>query len=213
MRDQLKVQNVHKRIGAKTILYDVSFQAATGDLVVILGPNGAGKTTLLRLIAKLTPASAGTISFNGDPYEAKPGSLGYVSHKSMLYDTLSVLENMAFFAKLHGRFSPGRIKELLSWVDLWLYRHEPAAVLSRGMQQRLSLARTFLLEPRLILYDEPFTGLDEEGQELLRGVLKEKRQSCIQLLVTHEPNLLAGLDYRELRLKKGRVVGEGVGRR
>lgn len=211
MHEQLKVQKIHKRIGAKTILQDVSFKVSTGDLLVITGPNGAGKTTLLRLIAGLTEANAGEIFLNGEVYDAKPGSLGYVSHKSMLYDTLSVLENMIFFAKLYGCFSLARIEQLLTQVDLWLYRHESTAVLSRGMQQRLSLARTFLLEPKVILYDEPFTGLDGDGQELLRKVLGERRSQCIQLLVTHELSLLAGLDYRELRLKKGRVVQEGVG--
>ena len=210
MSDQLDVVHLSKRIGPKRILTDISFSSTTGDLLVITGPNGAGKTTLLRLIAGLSKKSSGDILWNGSSYGIDHGSLGYLSHKPMLYETLSVLDNMVFFAKMYGKFSMERIGQLLEQVGLWLYRYEPAAVLSRGMQQRLALARTLLLEPRLILYDEPFTGLDYDGQELLRNVLEAKRADSIQIVISHELNLLQELPYIEKKLVRGQMVREGV---
>ncbi|NLJ81205.1 MAG: heme ABC exporter ATP-binding protein CcmA [Firmicutes bacterium] len=208
MADLLEIQNLTKKIGFKNILLDVSFAAQSGDFLVVTGPNGAGKTTLLRLIAGLIKRTSGKILWNGSDYGLAHGSLGYISHKSMLYENLSVLENMVFFGRLYEKYSQKRIEELLKRVDLWLYRHEPAGVLSRGMQQRLALARTLAQEPKLVLYDEPFTGLDLDGQKLLRNILAAKRQRSIQILVTHDLNLLSGLEYGNIRLQRGRVVQE-----
>ena len=210
MSDQLDVIGVSKQIGPKRILTDVSFSSITGELLVITGPNGAGKTTLLRLIAGLSKKSSGQILWNGSCYGIDHGSLGYLSHKPMMYETLSVLDNMVFFAKMYDRFSMESIERLLERVGLWLYRYEPAAVLSRGMQQRLALARTLLFDPKLILYDEPFTGLDFNGQKLLREVLEEKRANSIQIVISHELSLLQGLPHEEMKLLRGRMVREGV---
>lgn len=204
--DLLEVNHLSKQIGGKRILKDVSFQASTGDLLVITGPNGAGKTTLMRVITGLAPKSGGEILLNGVNYNLSQRQIGYVSHKPMLYETLSVQENLVFFARMCGKLSLARIEELLRLVDLWLYRYEPVAVLSRGMQQRLALARTILLQPRLILYDEPFTGLDQDGQTLLRKILEDNRAQSIQLVITHELNLLKGLFYQVLNLQDGELV-------
>lgn len=211
MCDRLEVKNLSKRIGVKNILTSISFSAYTNDVLVITGPNGAGKTTLLRLIAGLSKKTAGEILWNGLAYGIDHGLLGYVSHKPMLYETLSVLENMTFFTNMYGKFSQIRVRELLEKVDLWLYRYEPVAILSRGMQQRLALARTLAIEPTLLLYDEPFTGLDFDGQQLLRNVLQENRATSIQILITHELHVLQGLSYDELKLHRGHLVAEGVG--
>lgn len=103
-----------------------------------------------------------------------------------------------------------RVRELLSMVGLWLHRYEPVGVLSRGMQQRLALARTLISEPKLILYDEPFTGLDQEGQGLLRAILEEQRIRSIQIVITHELDLLAGLPFEQIRLEEGQLVQGGL---
>lgn len=205
--DRLVVEQLHKQIGAKWILKGVSFQARTGDLVVITGPNGAGKTTLLRILAGLTPRSGGEVLWNDHEYGLGHGRIGYVAHRPMLYETLTVQDNVRFFARMYGTSCEEWERQLLTRVGLWHYRHEPVAILSRGMQQRLALARVLISCPRLILYDEPFTSLDQEGQLLLRGLLEESRPQAIQLLITHEPELLGGLDYEELRIANGQVQG------
>lgn len=208
--DLLEVNKLSKEIGVKRILKEVSFRAKTGDLLVLTGPNGAGKTTLLRLLAGLSPKSSGMILWNGASYDLGHGQIGYVSHKPMLYETLSVQENLVFFGQIYGRGSMDRVRELLSMVGLWLHRYEPVGVLSRGMQQRLALARTLISEPKLILYDEPFTGLDQEGQGLLRAILEEQRIRSIQIVITHELDLLAGLPFEQIRLEEGQLVQGGL---
>ena len=208
--DLLEVNQLSKQIGAKRILKDVSFRASTGDLLALTGPNGAGKTTLLRVLAGLTPKSAGVILWNGSSHNLSHGLIGYVSHKPMLYESLSVQENLVFFGQIYGRVLPDRVEELLSMVGLWLHRYEPVGVLSRGMQQRLALARTLILDPKLILYDEPFTGLDQDGQELLQSILEEQRNRSIQILITHELKLLEGLPYEQIRLQDGQLVQGGL---
>ena len=208
--DLLEVNQLGKQIGAKRILTDVSFRAETGDLLVLTGPNGVGKTTLLRILAGLSTASAGEILWNGLGYDLNHGQIGYVSHKPMLYETLSVQENLVFFAQMYGRGSTERVRELLSMVGLWLHRYEPVAILSRGMQQRLALARTLIAEAKLILYDEPFTGLDQEGQALLRAILTEQRTRSIQIVIAHGLELLDGLSYEQIRLQEGRLLQGGL---
>jgi heme ABC exporter ATP-binding subunit CcmA len=209
--DALTVKQIHKQIGAKWIIRDISFEARTGDLVVITGPNGSGKTTLLRILAGLIPKSRGQVLWNGSEYGLDHGAIGYVAHKPMLYENLSVYNNLRFFGRMYGTGSKEWERELLTLVDLWHYRHEPAAILSRGMQQRLALARALVSRPRMILYDEPFTSMDQDGQRLLRGVLEENRPKTIQLLITHEPQLMEGFCYGELRLKDGQVQGGPYG--
>lgn len=210
MGDILAVENVSKQIQEKIILGNISFTAVTGDLIAITGPNGAGKTTLLRMIAGLMTVTAGRILWNQEQYGLEHGRIGYLSHQPMLYDSLSVLENLSFFAKLYNCYSPQSVQEILTRVGLWLARYEPAAVLSRGMQQRLAIARTLVSTPRLILYDEPFTGLDREGRELLLGLLAENQPRTVQVLVTHDLTLLDGLKCREIKIECGKMVEEGV---
>lgn len=201
-KDVLTVKHLKKELGHKQVLKDVSFQAEPGELVVITGPNGAGKTTLLRILAGLTPKSGGEVLWKG-------GRIGYVAHQPMLYPNLSVQENLAFFGEMYGAPSHGRFQELLELVGLWFYRLEKAANLSRGMQQRLAIARALMAEPALLLYDEPFTSLDAGGREVLREVITACREVTIQLAITHELQNFAGLGYRELRLEDGRIVEGG----
>jgi heme ABC exporter ATP-binding subunit CcmA len=202
------VRQLQKQIGPKRILKDVSFQVTTGELVVITGANGAGKTTLLRILAGLLPKSGGDVLWNTKNLGLDHGKVGYVSHKPMLYENLSVQENLLFFGRMYGKVSQARLQELLELVGLWLYRLELVAVLSRGMQQRLAIARALMIDPSLLLYDEPFTSLDPDGQEILRQVFEQYRRKTIQLVISHELQHFAGLTIRELRLEDGHVVQE-----
>src|SRR5688572_26332497 len=144
MKDQLIVNRLCKQIQNKAILKDISFSASTGDIIVVSGHNGAGKTTLLRIIAGLMPKSSGEVLWNRQSYGLDHGQIGYMSHKPMLYEALSVVDNLEFFARLYGCWSADKGRELLKLTGLWLHRYEPVGVLSRGMQQRLALARVLI---------------------------------------------------------------------
>lgn len=205
-QNALEVRQLRKQLGHKQILKAVTFAAVTGELVAITGANGAGKTTLLRVIAGLARPSGGEVLWNGSSLRLDSRQAAYVSHQPILYGSLTVQENLEFFGRLYGTADPAKLQELLELVGLWLYRLEPAAVLSRGMQQRLAIARALIAEPALILYDEPFTSLDENGREILRQVLENRRPRAVQLLVTHELEHLQGLPFREIRLEEGRSV-------
>lgn len=210
-KDILEVRQLRKQIGVKRILKDVSFKTTTGELLAITGSNGAGKTTLMRILAGLLPKSGGDVLWNDTNLNLNHGRIGYISHKPMLYETLSVQENLTFFGQMYGTMTQKRVQELLNLVGLWIYRLEPAAVLSRGMQQRLALARALIVDPSLILYDEPFTSLDPESQRLLRQILRKSQSKAIQIVITHELSLLDGLPFREIRLQDGLVMQGGLG--
>lgn len=209
MANQLVVDNISKHIQTRQILNRITFTAETGDLLVITGHNGAGKTTLLNIIAGLMPQSSGKVLWNLKELNLDHGSIGYLSHKTMLYEDMSVYDNLKFFARLYGCYLPIRLEKALKEVGLWLRRLDRVAILSRGMQQRLAIARTLIHQPQLILYDEPFTGLDVEGQDLLRSIISANRQKTVQLLITHELEMMEKFDYREIKLKNGKVI-EGV---
>lgn len=208
VKNRLMICNVTKQIGVKTILKRINLEANSGDLLIVTGPNGAGKTTLLRVIAGLRAPSEGTIQWNGQAYGPEQVRIGYLSHNSMFYHDLSVLDNLQFFGRLYGRAHQANIQAVLKRVDLYLYRYELVAVLSRGMLQRLTIARMLLQEPELILYDEPFTSLDSAGQQLLYEILNEQMASTIQIVITHQIESLAGLTLREIKLQAGRLVEE-----
>jgi heme exporter protein A len=206
----LVVARLCKQIETKVILDQISFTAKTGDLIVVTGRNGAGKTTLLRVLAGLMPKTSGKILWNQEENGLKHWKIGYLSHLPMLYESLSVLDNLRFFAKLYGCWSLERGRELLTEFGLWPERYELTGVLSRGMKQRLALARALINDPDVILYDEPFTGLDREGTALLQGILKRKQINSIQILVAHDLGYVNGLDYRMMIIEGGKMVEEGI---
>ncbi|MFW5998548.1 MAG: ABC transporter ATP-binding protein [Bacillota bacterium] len=210
MLNKLIVSRLNKNTGFKKILFDINFNISKKQLLVITGPNGSGKTTLIRIIAGLISDYTGKIIFKDEKNnkinknEIIPGYLG---HSSMIYEEMTVEENINFFTSLYGKFNQDKQKKLLQRYDLYLYRYEPAGNLSRGMKQRLSLIRLNLLDPVLILYDEPFTGLDESGQILLNNYIKKQKKSGkIQILITHNLKLLEDIKYQKLQLKEGQII-------
>ena len=173
----IEVKSLIKRFGLKNVLAGVNFSAIPGEFVVLLGPNGAGKTTFLRILASLSRPTLGSVLVAGFklPTEAAEVRmrLGVVSHNPLLYGDLTAEENLDFFGRLyniHGRDS--RIHEVLGLVGLSARRRDLVRTFSRGMQQRLSIARSVLHDPDVILFDEPYTGLDQDASEMLDGVLK-----------------------------------------
>lgn len=197
-RPLLTVTDLRKSYGGIEALRGVSFALHQGEFLCLFGPNGAGKSTLLKIIATLLPPSSGTVQVLGFDQEEHPeefrARLGLVSHQSYLYDDLTALENLEFYGALYGVADPrGRAEELLRQVALFSRRHSPVSEFSRGMQQRLTIARALVNDPSLLLLDEPYTGLDEHAAALLRRQLGDlHRRDRTIVMVTH--NLRQGFE-------------------
>jgi len=204
---------VAKLYGRVPALRNVSCTVAPGKLLAVLGPNGAGKTTLLSILATLMRPSSGSVRYGG--LESDPGALrgaiGLLSHKTLLYEELSGLENLVLFARLYDVADAGaRAAELLELVGLSEQGSRLVRAYSRGMQQRLAAARALIARPRLLLMDEPFTGLDQSGAAMLRELLaRETERGTTIVLVTHDLELAAGLARHTLILNRGSVAFEG----
>ena len=189
----------------------MSFTLRTGDCLALFGPNGAGKTTLLRLVAGLLAPAQGTVHVNGVSLKegaAARAQVGLVSHASMLYGALTVRENVELAARLYGLADPSAAaRDALALMRVADRADAPARTLSRGLQQRVSIARAMVHAPRLLLCDEPYTGLDDAGSAALTEVLTERREAgAALLLVTH--NLTEGLALatQAAIMRRGRFV-------
>ena len=205
---------MRKVYGRHVALSGVSCGLRAGEITVLMGPNGAGKSTLLGLLSTLRRPSGGTLRFGEHDAVEFGGELrsqvGLVAHAALLYRDLSCRENLIFFARIYGVPDPARV------ADEWLARlgmteaaDRPVRHLSRGMTQRISVARALLSNPSLLLLDEPFTGLDFTAVEVLRDQLREARAAGkIVVVVTHDLEAMDGLADHVLVLVKGRLVAE-----
>lgn len=170
----------------------MSFELAAGESLALFGPNGAGKTTLLRLLGGLLKADEGSVVLGGSVLgenTALRGQIGMISHRTMLYPALSAAENVEFAARLYGKpDAPAASRSVLDRLGIE-QPNIPVRLLSRGMQQRVSIARALVNTPVLLLADEPYTGLDESGAQALTSVLRElKSDGAAMVLVTHQLN-------------------------
>ena len=188
----LDAQSITKLYGMRPVLKGVSLQVTEGEFVCLLGANGAGKTTLLRILATLARPNSGTLSINGvdalkDPNRAR-AYIGVVSHHSLMYPDLSAIENLQFYGSLYGITAlAARIEAVLRRVNLWTRASDPARTYSRGMMQRLTIARATLHDPPLLLLDEPYTGLDQASADNLSSLLREVALSGrAVVMTTHE---------------------------
>lgn len=192
----LSVEGLTRLFGGRPAVNDVGFALGAGECLALFGPNGAGKSTLLRMLAGLLAPSAGHCAVDGAAVRggaAARARVGIISHAGMLYGALTARENLEFTARLHGLRDPrGAAGRALATMRVLDRADTPVRALSRGLQQRVSIARAIIHGPRLLLCDEPYTGLDEAGAAALTAVLAERRAAGAALLVvTH--NLAEGL--------------------
>lgn len=189
----LAAQGIEKRFGLAPVLRGVDLELFPGELLLLLGPNGAGKTTFTKVLALLSRPSKGKMLFEGREVSERERlnlrrALGYLSHHSFLYAHLTAVENLRFFAGLYGvQAANARILELLERLGLSRAKDQLVGTFSRGMQQRLTLARVLLTEPSVVILDEPYAGLDPEGSRTFTTLLQElKAAHRAVLLVSHE---------------------------
>lgn len=208
----LEIQHLKKSYGFKPILRGIDLVVASGERVALLGANGAGKTTLLRILACLAKPSAGTACIEGldSVHEAQQvrSLVGFVAHQPYLYEELTAEENLLFFARMYNvERGKERARLLLQRVGLERRANERVKTLSRGQVQRVSLARALLHRPRLLLLDEPDTGLDQEGTALIEQVLHEhSTQGGTTLFTTHQLERVFTLADSVVMLANGRVA-------
>ena len=208
----LTCNRISKRFGRVTALRSVSLNLNGGECIVLFGRNGAGKYTLLSIVASLIRSYTGDVELFGtnvrDAEDTSRGAIGFVAHESFLYADLSALDNLRFFAKLYNVPNPdAAARNALERFNLEAKTHASVRELSRGMKQRLSLARALIHEPKLLLLDEPFTGLDETSCEQLSALVREfVAGGGAVLLTTHDLERGHGVADSIAILERGALV-------
>lgn len=208
----IELKKLVKTYGHRPVLRGIDLHINEGDFVTLLGANGAGKTTLLHLVANLSKPTAGDIFISGhrlaDAASQLRRFIGVVSHKTLLYDDLSGEQNLRFYARMYDVPQAGqRIETVLDQVGLLRRSTDPVRTYSRGMQQRLAIARAMLHNPPILLLDEPDTGLDQHAADMLSDLLSAVGISQRTILMTTH-NLERGLSLgnRLVILAKGKIV-------
>jgi heme exporter protein A len=208
----VEVQGLKKSYGLKPILRGIDFALPQGQRMALLGANGTGKTTILRILAGLSRPSAGNVHITGldllHDVQRIRHRVGLVAHQPYVYEELTVLENLLFFARLYTvEQAQGRAQDLLARVGLEKRARERVGALSRGQVQRLAWARALLHDPHLLLLDEPETGLDQEGQQLVDTLLEEHRtRGGSAIFTTHQLERALALSDSIVMLRRGRIA-------
>jgi ABC-type multidrug transport system ATPase subunit len=201
------VSSVVKQFGRFAALRAVSAEFDAGKFHAILGDNGAGKTTLLRALAGLASPTQGTISMFGKAPQDSSREIGYMAHPSLLYDEMSGMENLRYFARLYGIAGDERCAEVIRAVGLDPQLARPVGQYSQGMRQRMSLARAILHDPKVLLLDEPFSNVDVHSARAMVHLLKDMRDSGKTIfVVTHQALLLEGVADEFVWMQDGRIV-------
>jgi len=210
----VEIRDLKKSFVLKPVLRGINLDVRQGECVALLGANGTGKTTLLRIMAGLTKPGTGTVSIAGfdsvrDAQQVR-GLIGLVAHQPYLYEELTALENLLFFARMYAvKHAQERAHSLLQRVGLERRMRERVNTFSRGQVQRLAWARALLHSPRVLLLDEPDTGLDQQGHELIDALLNEHTlQGGCTLFTTHQLERALRLADRVVILSAGRIVFE-----
>ncbi len=204
---------VSKYFGDFPALLDVSFEVEPGTVLAMLGRNGAGKTTLLRILASLSSPTEGRITFpaSSGRHADQRASIGVIGHGTWIYDDLTAEENLRFFCHLYRAPEPERvIQQWLGRVGLEGCRHARAGEYSRGMRQRLTIARAFLHQPAVLLLDEPWTALDDQAIELLSSLVEEARAAKSTVVIcSHQLREAVAVADQVALLHRGRLAYRG----
>jgi len=208
---QITIRGLVKRYHYQPVLDNLSLTVEDGDFCVLVGANGAGKTTLLRIIASLVRPDSGEILLGDDLLGVNPQlrqRIGFVSHQPMFYQDLTAIENLRHYARL---YQTSRVDETINngirSAGLSQHLNKPLRAYSRGMQQRLSIARALLHDPVILLFDEPYTGLDQDAARFLDGKLKQLHQpGRAILLAAHRPQRLLPIASHIAWLKDGKII-------
>lgn len=209
---EVTATDVGRHFGRRKALAQISFTSRAGDIVGLLGPNGAGKSTLLAILATLLAPSTGQVVYGGHSAHTAGADLrsrlGLLGHDLYLYPELTARENLFFFARLYGlNDAVSRVEASLARAGLADRADDQVSAFSRGMRQRLALERALVHGPRLLLLDEPFTGLDQASAAALVTRLKGLQdEGCLIILATHDLDVAEGLLSRVLYLRNGRMV-------
>lgn len=208
----VRASGLSKWFDDRPVLQDINLSVPAGRMFALLGANGAGKSTLLKILATLIPPASGELQLLGQPtggdVAAIRSRIGMIAHQPMLYRDLSARENLAFFGSLYGIFKPAdRIAELLDLVGMPDRADDPVKTLSRGMTQRIAIARALMHDPQLLLADEPFDGLDAPSSQALEELLRRLRDQGRTLIVSnHDIGQSLRLTDHVIVLKSGRIV-------
>lgn len=213
----LKIKDLTRHYGYVRILDHISLDISSGELVLLLGPNGAGKTSLIQTLISRNPPETGTILYQNrslkDYLHRRNylASIGYIGHDPGLFLDMTAAENLKFFHGLHFTKKPDtkRIMDLLELVGLADRADDLARIFSRGMRQRLGLARTILHNPDILIMDEPLTGLDRKGEDVLALILKmHKGNGKTSIIVTHSEEPFRHIATRYVFLKNGKIIAD-----
>ena len=205
----VELKNVVKRFGRHKVLDNVSLNVKKGEYLALIGPNGAGKTTVVKIIAgMLKPSSGEVYVFGKKPWQDYiiKKRIGIVTHDILLYEDLTAYENLMFYCKLYDVIDEDRINELLKMFGLYDRRHDLVKNFSRGMKQRLSIARAFLHDPELLVLDEPMAGLDREGKEIVKEYILDMDATVI--ITSHDVEEVKDICERIVIMHNGKIVGD-----
>jgi len=207
----LRVEGIIKRYGKKAALRNVTLEVDKGESLVLLGPNGAGKSTLLGIMAGRLRPTEGRVEIDGEDSRKSVAArrlTGYLAHASLCYPGLTARENLVFYSRMYGVDNPAdRSEEMLHLVGLWHRRDDTTGSFSRGMNQRLAIARALLHDPVLILLDEPFSGLDYQASLLLSQTLDKLRDDKRAIvLASHDMDAVERLGDKVAVLDKGQLL-------
>jgi heme exporter protein A len=214
MLPALQVNHLGKAFGRQKVLNDINFSLAPGEILAICGTNGAGKTTLLNVLATLLRADSGEVVYFGRPLPGNENMIrrriGVVSHQTMLYNDLTAGENLMFFAKIYQLDEPAQmVEKAFNEVGLTARRNQIVRTLSRGMQQRLTIARAILHDPDLLLMDEPFSSLDQQSEGSLFKMIDTMAAGGRSVFfVSHDLSQIARTAHRALFLSNGKIMDE-----
>jgi ABC-type multidrug transport system ATPase subunit len=202
----VSVRNVVKQFGRFAALRGVSAEFVAGKFYVILGDNGAGKTTLLRTLAGLASPTRGEIFIFGLRPAESSRAIGYMAHPSLLYDEMTGMENLRYFARLYGMVSDDACEEAIRAVGLDPGLARAVGQYSQGMRQRMSLARALLHDPQVLLLDEPFSNVDQHSAQEMAGLLRGMRDAGKTIfVVTHQAGLLEGIADEFVWMRAGKI--------